>query len=353
MAPMLCLLQGITQGKSMMYQSWADIEEKIKRDDEGKYDTRLRAPGISVRDGEVVFPRGAGEDKWKYLELTDHSANQLCSRLGIPGSYYSKIKDSNVLLSDSLMNHGLRQLANESARTSKSDEFLFRMKGRTCRAVLSDKYTPVNNVDIADIISNLVSKVDHNIRSVAITDNTFWMKVTYDEFTYKDPSMPSNFLKSGFIIGNSEVGSRNISIKPFLFRESCTNDAVLVAGRSLNKKHININAVSLKVDVMQSVAYAIRVGKDMAGKAIGTWEHRVKQPKKTIRNICSSKKYSKQHSIGVIKSFRTEPYPNVWGVINAFTRSAQNLGGDQRIIAEEFAGSMYSETPKFWEKMAA
>ena len=71
-----------------------------------------------------------------------------------------------------------------------------------------------------------------------------------------------------------------------------------------------------------------------------TREEPIEDPVDTIRKIAESRQYSQKLTDEVVSSYLTEPEPNRFGVINAFTNATQRMAPLQRIEMERFAGTL-------------
>jgi hypothetical protein len=66
----------------------------------------------------------------------------------------------------------------------------------------------------------------------------------------------------------------------------------------------------------------------------------VADPLALIRKLAEERKMSQRFADEVVARYVTEPEPNRFGVINAFTAAAQTLAPLQRIELERFAGTL-------------
>lgn len=71
-----------------------------------------------------------------------------------------------------------------------------------------------------------------------------------------------------------------------------------------------------------------------------TREEPIEDPVETIRKIAEARQFSQKLTDELVFSYLCEPAPNRFGVINAFTNTAQKLSPLQRIEMERFAGTL-------------
>ena len=69
-------------------------------------------------------------------------------------------------------------------------------------------------------------------------------------------------------------------------------------------------------------------------------EEPIADPLETIRKIAEARQFSQKLTDEVTSSFLIEAEANRFGLINAFTHAAQQLGPLQRIEMERFAGTL-------------
>ena len=66
----------------------------------------------------------------------------------------------------------------------------------------------------------------------------------------------------------------------------------------------------------------------------------MEDPVETIRKIADARQFSQKLTDEMVSSYLVEPDANPFGLINAFTNTAQKLGPLQRIEMERFAGTL-------------
>jgi len=92
------------------------------------------------------------------------------------------------------------------------------------------------------------------------------------------------------------------------------------------------------------MAVAISTVFELAGTMLDAFlqsrQDTVVDPVETIRKIATHRKLSKKLTDDLVSAYQDEPEPTRFGVINAFTRAAQQLTPLERIEMERFAGSL-------------
>jgi len=336
--------------------TWKTVERRVAEDDLGKFDYQTKAIDLSVKHGMLRLPERVGPRKRGDLIMTSHAEGQLAGRIAVPVGYYRKVRDTDPDLADRMLNHGIAQFAARNAQGRKADkqELLIRGRNDVCRGVLSDVYSVVDNKDVVEVVHDLTQgQFDHSIRSFHLHDKGFYLKVTSDDLAVPDPTARNNDLKVGFIVGNSEVGTRDLFSFPFVYRAFCTNDMVIEWSKAMRRRHAHLTKDALKLQLTQSLAHALRTGDQLLAQLLALREERIEKPVDVIKSLVKQAKYSKRIEDEAVLAFDEEPEKNRWGVVNAFTRAAQKESEmDDRVAIEIWAGGLVQDV-KAWQRATA
>lgn len=333
----------------MGYVNWNATLEGIRRDDERKSDAIVWTNDIRVEEGNLLVPSryiksfvsdfrngdrtnvvlpsfDNGEVK---LDLSDRAITQMCGRLKIPPCYLKRKMGErawnvvDTVIRDDLERHG--------------DRVLLRLKGTTVRAVLSRKYTRLNNVDIVQDIVELVGEKGL-VKSVHLDSDGIWVKALFEGLDFVGADGQTYHV--GMMVGNSEVGNRSVSVEPFIYREVCTNDLVVSWDDAFKHRHIYIDRAQLRMGLRKAIAAAVKAGDEMVDQIELACQEEIEDPIKVIEKVAKKARYSQKFTDSVKESFQGEPMKSKWGVVNAFTHAAQNLDGDRRVEVERLAGNL-------------
>lgn len=152
---------------------------------------------------------------------------QLGEELGIPAAYYNRLASEAP---DLLVAEGNRWLSKKPA-----ERRLIRAVQGDVRAVLSDRYRPLDNFDLAEAILPVVTAPGIRVESCAITEDRFYLKVVNERQTAE--VRVGDVVQAGLVIGNSEVGMGSVFIDPLVWRLSCKNGAIREDAR-MRKYHV-------------------------------------------------------------------------------------------------------------------
>ena len=150
------------------------------------------------------------------LAVNDIAHAQIGSALNIPKSYYDKMREQNPIL--------LAENVNTWFNTDPKLRMVRTLDG-TARAFLSDRYRRIDNYDIASEIIPILGDFDVTFESNEVTDQKMYIKVVNKRLTQE--VKPGDYVQSGVMITNSEVGMGTVTIQPLLYRLVCTNGMVV------------------------------------------------------------------------------------------------------------------------------
>ena len=337
---------------------WNDVEKQVDFDDQGKADFRIHTAELAMLDGTLIKKDGEdffgntieGEEiSYPSLTLSDRAFHQLSARLKMPGRY---VKTLPFPLSDPLFNHHLPEAAAEDTI------YLIRSRREEARAILSNAYAIVNNRTIIQMVNAIAvgdskhSKgFDHDIKDFYLTDAGMWLKMILPGLTREDPSSNAGSdLKVGIMIGNSEVGERSASVEPFVFRQACTNDLVVVFEDALYQRHVYLDEVELERRMAKAIGEAFQVGNDLVDRFIASREIPIEDPAKVLERLSKDLGLTKGQAEAVDDAYSIEPERTVFGVVNALTYAAQQMGPEARVQLERGAGKYLEAESKKAEK---
>jgi hypothetical protein len=182
------------------------------------------------------------------VALSQIAHDQLATYLDMPRDYYLRSRAQAPALFQNEVNTWLAKMDPKAKRMVR---IIAGTDGRPmARAILSDKYRPLDNYDLLTAILPQMQAHDLEILSCDITESRLYLKavsrsvtgeVTKTRGAGDHQFYKSDKVRAGVIIQNSEVGHGSLSVKPLVFTEWCTNGAImeLVAMRAnhVGKKH--------------------------------------------------------------------------------------------------------------------
>lgn len=192
-------------------------------------------------EGDIVLDGLNGSAK----PLTGHAHGQLATALSIPKAYYDRMRAEQPELLAKNVNTWLAAEPDEKRMVRTLD-------GRV-RAVLSPKYRPLDNFELAGAILPQLVGMRTQVVSSALTESRMYLKVILPDLSSPLPDgmlwgsghnsvaeygqNRAGLLVAALTISNSEVGAGSLRIEPSVFTTWCTNLAVM-AQASMRKYHV-------------------------------------------------------------------------------------------------------------------
>src|SRR5215467_10200579 len=301
---------------------WKSVAKKIVQDDRNKWDRKVSGQELRVSSsGALEFPNG--NSALATYSLSEVATSQMCQKLEIPVKYYRRLPNE---MKATVANFDIGRL---------NGSYFLRGKGEWIRAFLSAEYVAFNNSEIAQTAESLLRNGALDVKSFVLEETHMFLKIISEDIVDSGAG-----LKTGILIGNSEVGMGSVSVEPFVFRKPCTNDLIVSQEKSFRHAHIHLTANELTRRMAEAVSEGLRLAGSVLDAFLKTREVKVVDPLEVIRKIAEERKFSQKLTDEVVSSYLVEPESNWYGVINSFTSAAQKLGPLQRIELERFAGTL-------------
>lgn len=167
------------------------------------------------------------------LGINDIAHSQIASTLGIPARYYERMQNENPALLVDNVNAWLNDVPE-----GEQNVRMIRTLDGTMRAFLSDRYLRIDNQPIAETVLPILGDLDMSFESMEITDSKMYIKVVNKRITKE--VTPGDYVQSGIMISNSEVGMGTVTIQPLLYRLVCTNGMIVndMKGNATKRRHL-------------------------------------------------------------------------------------------------------------------
>lgn len=146
--------------------------------------------------------------------LKDLAYSQILEHCGIPKPYADRMRVSCPNLLKENM---------ETWLSLKGDRRMIRTMDEHARAFLSDRFRPLDNMDLMLAVLNPLVEAGATVVSCEVTDAKLYIKATTDRITFE--VKPGQVVQAGVLISNSEVGLARISVVPWTLVLWCTNGA--------------------------------------------------------------------------------------------------------------------------------
>lgn len=365
--------------------SLAAFAAEIERQQESKVDyvldtRRLQTvtlPGTTKTE-LWIDSAGAGEDMAQ-LAITDHTHGQLADRLGIPKPFYDRLRLGHTpkrgarkmpqpRVFDTLVN-GLLQ--------GQPEKRMVRALDGKARAYLSNRYRPLDNYDLANavlpIIGEWAASEEARVESCNVTDTRLYIKVVLPRIERE--VKVGDFVQSGFVIQNSEVGVGKLSVFPMVFRLSCLN-GMIREQEGMSKYHVgraaddgeqayavftdrtlqaDDRAFWLKVqDVVRAAANDAVFEGIVARMQDAASSERIADPVGAVERIAGAFQLQEREQKSILAHLVEGGDLSAYGALNAITRASQDVEDYDRATDLEKVGARILDlSGAEWRELAA
>jgi hypothetical protein len=179
------------------------------------------------------------------LAIRPWAHNQLSDALGIPRKYYDRMRTEQPEL--------LARNINTWLQADPDNKRMIRTLDGQVRAVLSPKYRPLDNFDLAQAILPKLLDLQAQVMSVELTETRFYIKAILPTLSDELPAgmtwgsghnaiaeyrgNQAGRVVAAIVVSNSDVGAGTLRVEPSVFTTWCTNLAIM-AEAAMRKYHI-------------------------------------------------------------------------------------------------------------------
>ena len=307
------------------------------------------------------------------LGVNDIAHSQIGTELGIPKAYYEKMLEHNpALLAENVNAWFNNEPKVRMIRTLTTED----TGTRYARAFLSDRYLRIDNADIFETVYPILKGLDVTFESQEVTDQRLYIKVVNKRITKE--VKPGDYVQSGLLITNSEVGMGTVTIQPLLYRLVCTNGMIVndMKSGATRRRHIGRRNIvgdnftlyaddTLKADnqaLMLKIRDTIQHSLDEVHFTnLVDMMHRTTQLQITTEHIPEMVQlagtdfgFSKKEGEGILNHLIREGDLSLYGLSNAITRYAQDVYSYDRSTELEGIGYNVLTMPeRAWNRLQA
>ena len=350
----------------MTLQNLAVEIDRVRRT---KCDYLIPSSSLSVRTypdstGNVPTMAFDAPNGRQQLGLTEVARRQLADKLRIPFAYFNRMQDEQPALLDSNVNVWLGCEGNETR--------MIRTLDGNVRAVLSKRYRPIDNWQVAEWVLPLLNAFDDaRVESCSLTETRMFLKVVTPRIT--EEVAPGDLVQAGVVIGNSEVGHGSLSIQPLVFRLKCKNGLVASEG-TMRRAHIgrvlesNDGATVFQDETLRADdrAFMLKV-RDVVRQAVSETTLRLVvdrmrrttgiaiegSPVRTVEILADRYALNEEEQGGVLRHLITGGDLSGYGLVNAVTAYSQEVTDYQRATDfEELGGKLLDLSAHGWRELA-
>lgn len=305
----------------------------------------------------------SGLDRVEPLDMMPTAHRQMGDYLNIPRKYYDRMLQENIGL--------LAQNVNSWLQRESGERMVRTIDGRA-RAILSNRYRRIDNLDIARITLPIIEKTPGAIyESCQITDDHLYIKVVNPKLTAE--VVPGDVVQSGLVISNSETGQGSVCVQPLIFRLVCSNGMTVNEART-RRNHIGrVNSsdenfqlysqATLEADdkaFVMKIQDTVRAVVDEAQFARVLDKLRDSKEKKlntadlpgVVKLASSSMGITDAESEGVLQRLIEGTDYTLYGLANAVTRHSQDVENyDRASKLEEIGYQIITMSPELFRRI--
>ena len=305
-------------------------------------------------------------DTTQTFDVTSHAHRQIGDRIGIPAKYYNRMLTRAPELLQANVNHWFQ---------TNPEQRMIRTLGESARAFLSRRYRRLDNFDLAEaVLPTLLQMEGAQVMSCELTETRMYLKVVtakvQADVKVGDP------VQAGVCISNSEIGMGALRVEPLVYRLVCTNGMV-TPDRSARNRFTHLgraaadtsDAYELFSDqtlAADNAAFFLKM-QDLVRDAVdrtkfealvaqmrATTEHRIEgNPVKAVELLSNKFKLQQSESSGVLQHLIQGGDLSQWGLLNAVTRTAQDVESyDRATELEELGATVMSLPSAQWKQLA-
>lgn len=176
------------------------------------------------------------------LAITPYAHGQLSDHLGIPKKYYDRMRAEDPQLCADNINAWLHRNGDERRMVRTLDQKV--------RAIMSPKYRPLDNFDLASTVLPVLIENKVTVASCDLTETRMYIKCILPALSDELPeglafgtghnaigTRDRGKLVAACTISNSDVGNGTLRVEPSVFTTWCTNLAVMMAA-AMKKYHV-------------------------------------------------------------------------------------------------------------------
>lgn len=221
-------------------RSLNEVIAELNRQSRAKKDYIGPAASFHLQeDGRTFEINHAVSKAQEVFGTTQLFHRQVASALGIPAKYYDLMAAQKPELLAENVNAWFAD--REASYMIRSMDY---GSGQVARALLSERYRRIDNMEIAAAVLPLFAgQEQYEVVSCEVTENRLYLKIVNHRLEMA--VVPGDYVQAGVVISNSEVGLGSVSVQPLVYRLVCTNGMV-VNDMGERKNHVGRAARALE-----------------------------------------------------------------------------------------------------------
>lgn len=208
-----------------------EVMMELDRQNKAKKDYIGPAQAFRLYDDGQTFKIGHTAGDGERFGTTRLFHRQVASALNIPAKYYDLMQAQKPELLAQNVNAWFSD--RDASYMVRSMDY---GSGRMARALLSERYRRIDNMEVAAAILPLFAgQGQYEVVSSEVTENRLYLKIVNHRIEME--VVPGDYVQAGVVISNSEVGLGSVSVQPLVYRLVCTN-GMIVNDMGERKNHV-------------------------------------------------------------------------------------------------------------------
>ena len=201
----------------------------------------------------------------------------------------------------------------------KHSEWFFRFSNDSVRAVMSQRYHPVNHLEVVETIVDLLQLKNNAMVQVALDENLMSLNIPDTDRGF---SINGDDHHPGISICNSEVGVSALHISALVWRLVCSNGLITSAGVGRKSfRHVSKNVMANLPDHLEKIVASADSQSNQLAVSQNT---HVSDPEATFAELFKRFIVGRQEQESVNWGFANEPGSEMFSIIQAFTKGSQH-----------------------------
>lgn len=309
--------------------------------------------------------------------LNNWSAGQLAGYSDIPKAYFDRINAENPALLADNVNHGLERIAKTARSERKNESRLIRTLDGNVRGLLSSRYRILDSHDMLESVFPVLVDKGMQVVSSEVTEKRLFLKALSPKL--QSEVKKGDVVQYGLTISTSDVGAGSVRVEPLIFRLACLNG--MISSTAIRKYHVGKNQaesdiqelLSDRTKEMSDAAFWAQV-RDivLASMQPENFEREIDRLRVaanleiknfdlprvvelTMKATGLTGEGKKNSILAALASGNEGAGLTQWGLINSFTRAAQDdaFSYEESIEMERAGGSILELAPSEWKTIAA
>lgn len=313
----------------------------------------------------------------KAFTLNNWSGGQLAQYTDIPKAYFDRVAQENPALMAENINHGLRKASTIAKKENREESRMLRTVDGRVRGLLSSRYRILDAHDALEAVFPVLADKGMQIMSSEITEQRMFIKAISPKL--ESEVKKGDVVQYGLTISTSDVGAGSVRVEPLIYRLICLNG--MISNTAIRKYHVGKNQAendirellsdktkeisdtafwmqvrdivlaSMKPENFEREIDRLRVAADMPIKNFDL----PRVVELTMKHVGLTGEGKKNSILAALASGNEGAGLTQWGLINSFTRAAQDdaFSYEESIELERAAGSILELPRASWNVIAA